>query len=45
MEVESNKHGGQHRGEYVYDSFEEIQNCLKCTKPECTNCLEYKKGK
>lgn len=24
---------------YTYDSMEDIQKCLNCTKKECTNCL------
>lgn len=30
---------------YLYDTPDEIQMCLNCTKPECTNCLCYKEGK
>lgn len=43
MKDEKRTLGGQHRGEYVYDTLEEIQGCLNCTKEKCTNCLEYKK--
>lgn len=26
---------------YGYDGAEEIQTCLACIKPDCTNCLGY----
>ena len=26
---------------YTYDTKEQIDICLKCNKPECTNCMEY----
>ena len=25
--------------DYIHDSPEQIQKCLNCDKPECTNCL------
>lgn len=25
--------------EYIHDTQEQIQKCLNCDKPECTNCL------
>ncbi len=30
--------------DFMYDSYEDIQKCLNCTKPECTNCLRLKNG-
>ena len=28
--------------EYLHDDPEDIQKCLNCDKPECTNCLYWK---
>lgn len=25
--------------DYIHDTQEQIQQCLNCNKPECTNCL------
>jgi hypothetical protein len=27
-----------------YDSIADINDCLNCNKPECTNCLKLKNG-
>jgi hypothetical protein len=27
---------------YTYDSKEDIEKCLNCTKTECNNCLRHK---
>lgn len=29
---------------FMYDSLEDIKQCLNCSKPECTNCLRWKNG-
>ena len=26
----------------TYDTQEQIDKCLNCKKPDCTNCMEYK---
>ena len=36
---------GDNIDQYLYDTADEIQKCLSCTKKECTNCLAYKDGK
>lgn len=25
--------------DYIHDTQEQIQQCLNCNKPECTNCM------
>jgi hypothetical protein len=29
---------------FRYDSKQDIEKCLSCNKPECTNCLRYRNG-
>lgn len=33
------------REHYVVDTPEQVSACLRCSKPECTNCLNRRRGK
>lgn len=28
---------------HIYDTPEQMEKCLNCSKPECTNCLDWDK--